>query len=249
VERVNLLVTDLDGTLLGDECALDEFAAWYRHTKGRLRLVYSSGRFPESVRHSIEEHGLPEPDAIIGGVGTEIRDLTTGRRLIGWPPVSYRWNPYIVRATCGLHEALLEQPQHFLSQYKVSFYGYDLDDAFLHQLASDLAAAGQDVTIIYSSSRDLDILPAETGKGASVEFLAERWRIHRERVIVAGDSGNDRDMFCRGFRGIIVGNAQLELKSLEHPGVYRASKSYAAGVVEGLEHWLRDESRCARSWF
>lgn len=238
MERVNLLVSDLDGTLLGDERALVEFIGWYDRGKNHLRLVYSSGRFPESVRDSIDTHGLPEPDAIIGGVGTEIHDLTARRRLIGWPPISYRWNPLIVRTTCALHEQLQEQPQHLLSHYKVSFYGYDLDESFLGHLAHELATAGQDVALVYSSNRDLDILPSDTNKGTAAAFLAERWRIEREQVIVAGDSGNDLEMFCQGFRGIVVGNAQPELKSLVDPGVYQAAGHYATGVVEGLEHWL-----------
>lgn len=239
MERVNLLVSDLDGTLLGDERALERFAGWYDQVKDRVRLAYSSGRFLDSIRASIDDGRLPEPDAIIGGVGTEIFDVAAGRRFIGWPPITYGWNPYVVRATCALHGELEEQPQHLVSYYKVSYYGYELDEAFLSRLAEELAAAGQDVTIVYSSRRDLDILPGDTSKGAAAAFLAERWRIERERVIVAGDSGNDSDMFCQGFRGIVVGNAQAELRSLRHPSVYHATAHYAAGVVEGLEHWLR----------
>ncbi len=241
MERVNLLISDLDGTLLGDDRALVTFTAWYDRVKSRLRLVYSSGRFPDSIRDSIEMYGLPEPDAIIGGVGTEIHDWTVGKRLIGWPPISYQWNPYIVRATCALHDELEEQPQHLVSQYKVSYYGYHLDLAFLGHLAHELTAASQDAAIVYSSNRDLDILPANTNKGAAAAFLADRWRFERQHVIVAGDSGNDREMFCQGFRGIVVGNAQPELKSLDDPGVYQATGHYATGVVEGLRHWLQHD--------
>jgi sucrose-6F-phosphate phosphohydrolase len=240
MERLSLLVTDLDGTLLGDECALEQFSGWYDEARDRFRLVYSSGRFLESICLSIDVGRLPEPDAIIGGVGTEIFDVPARRRLIGWPPITYGWNPYIVRATCGLYDQLEEQPQHLVSYYKVSYYGRKLDEEFLAALAEQLAAAGQEVKIVYSSQRDLDVLPACTSKGAAAAFLAARWRVERERVIVAGDSGNDADMFCQGFRGIVVGNAQPELKSLRAPGVYQASARYAAGVIEGLRHWLRE---------
>ena len=57
-------------------------------------------------------------------------------------------------------------------------------------------------------------------------------------VIVAGDSGNDATMFDEGFRGIIVANAKPELQALRGPRIYRAAQSYAAGVIEGLDHWL-----------
>ena len=42
MERLNLLVCDLDGTLLGDIRALDEFAAWYAQARDHFRLAYSS---------------------------------------------------------------------------------------------------------------------------------------------------------------------------------------------------------------
>ncbi|MEX2092489.1 MAG: HAD family hydrolase [Pirellulales bacterium] len=237
---MNLLVSDLDGTLLGDDRALDGFAVWHEQIKDRLRLVYSSGRFLDSIRESIDVFRLPEPDAIICGVGTEIHEMATGKRLLGWPRMTYNWNPHVVRTTCAAHRELQEQPQQLLSHYKVSFFGYDLDEAFLGQLACQLTDNGQEVSIVYSSNRDLDILPAETNKGAAAAFLARRWRIADEQVIVAGDSGNDLEMFRAGFRGIVVGNAQPELLRLSDPNVYHAAAPYAAGVLEGLQHWLDD---------
>ena len=240
MERVNLLISDLDGTLLGDERALDGFAAWYDQVKSCVRLAYSSGRFLVSIRESIDAHNLPEPDAIICGVGTEIHDMAARKRLIGWPRLTYRWNPHIVRETCVAHHELQVQPEHLLSYYKISFYGHQLDEMFLVHLIRQLAGVGQDVTVVYSSNRDLDILPAHTNKGAAAAYLARHWRFRREQVIVAGDSGNDTEMFRQGFRGIVVGNAQPELKSLRDPWVYHASGHFAAGVIEGLRHWLDD---------
>jgi sucrose-6F-phosphate phosphohydrolase len=238
MERLSLLVSDLDGTLLGDESGLERFRSWYEREKGQVRLAYSSGRFLGSIQESIDEGDLPVPDAIIGGVGTEILDTATGRRILGWPPITYRWNPYVVRAICGLHPELAEQPPQLVSYYKVSYYAYDLDQAFFRRLARKLEDSAQEVNIVYSSQRDLDILPAGANKGAAAAFLAQRWGIGRERVIVAGDSGNDSDMFRQGFRGIVVGNAQAELKSLHAPNVYHAAGHYATGVVEGLQQWL-----------
>ena len=163
-----------------------------------------------------------------------------GKRQLGWPRLTYSWNPHIVRETCAAHHQLRVQPEHLLSYYKVSFYGHHLEEVFLGQLVRQLAGVGQDVTVVYSSNRDLDILPAQTNKGGAAAFLARHWGFQREEVIVAGDSGNDLEMFRQGFRGIVVGNAQPELKSLRDPCVYHASEHFAAGVIEGLQHWLDD---------
>jgi sucrose-6F-phosphate phosphohydrolase len=237
---VKLLVSDLDGTLLGDDRALETFSDRYRRSRGRIGLVYSSGRFIDSIRSSIEAFHLPEPAAIIGGVGTEIYDNTAGRRIVSWPPIPFGWNPDTVRSTCSIFGELREQPQEFVSPYKVSYYGMDLDEAFLAGVVNELTQVGQDSAIVYSSSRDLDILPAGSNKGSAIAYLAKRWQFSCEDVIVAGDSGNDRDMFCQGFRGIVVGNAQPELKRLRDERIYHATERYAAGIIEGLRFWLDD---------
>ena len=76
-------------------------------------------------------------------------------------------------------------------------------------------------------------------KGAAAAYLARRWSIDPQRVVVAGDSGNDAAMFHMGFRGIVVGNARPELRSLVSPDIYHATAEFAAGVLEGLEYWLQ----------
>lgn len=239
MDRMNLLVSDLDGTLIGDDRALREFAAWFDGARDQFRLVYTSGRFVKSMMGSIERNGLPMPDAIVGGVGTEIYDVSAARRIVTWPPSVFEWNPDLVRSIGEMSRELTLQPEHRLSHYKVSFYGCDLDQSFIDSLMLQMTSVGLRVTMIYSSRRDLDILPADANKGEASAFLAHRWQIDAERIIVAGDSGNDADMFRPEYRGIIVGNAQPELKSLQSPRIYHAMSKFAGGVLEGLSYWLQ----------
>jgi mannosylfructose-6-phosphate phosphatase len=241
VERLNLIISDLDDTLLGDDAALRRFAVWYDEMRPNFRLAYSSGRFRDSIRQSIAETDLPEPDAVICGVGTEIYAGDADAPLPGWPQiVPKHWDATAINAVCATFCELELQPDEFQSRYKISFYAYDLDEACLARLRQALDAAGQKASVVYSSNRDLDILPARTHKGAAAGFLVDHWMIDRRCVIVAGDSGNDATMFHEGFRGIIVGNAKPELRAVSGPRIYHAADSYAAGVVEGLDHWLAE---------
>lgn len=240
MERVNLLVSDVDNTLLGDDAALERFASWFDHARAHVRLAYNSGRFPRSLAQSVRTSGLPRPDAYIGGVGTEIEIVSSGKRLDDWPPLDDCWDPEAIRAVLLAHKELRPQPDHLQSQFKVSFYGDELDDEFVDLLRQQFADLGHQVNIVYSSQRDLDVLPAGTNKGTAVAHLADHWQIDPQRVIVAGDSGNDLDMFRQGFRGIVVANAQPELRAYKSPNVYHATGPFADGVLEGLRYWLAD---------
>ncbi len=113
MERLMMLVSDIDFTLLGDEEALYEFTDWYERSRAKLRLVYNSGRFYCSMLQSTLETHLPPPDAFIGGVGTEICFAGDGRRLTNWPEVDGRWNATAIRNILEVYPQLEPQPDEF----------------------------------------------------------------------------------------------------------------------------------------
>jgi sucrose-6F-phosphate phosphohydrolase len=157
-----------------------------------------------------------------------------------WPPTVIEWNPYIVQSIGEDFVELRLQPSKFNSHHKVSFYGSDLDESFLAHFKERMSTGGQSVSVVYSSGRDRDVLPDKSSKGAAAMYLARHWKIGPERTLVAGDSGNDANMFIAGFKGIVVGNASPELKALNSPAVYVAQNWHAAGVLEGIRYWQTD---------
>lgn len=243
--RRQLVVSDLDGTLLGDDAALGRFAQWYERVRSGVALVYASGRLVESVRASVAITDLPEPSAVIGGVGTEVRCFQTGRELVDWPAVlptvqPPHWDADAVRRALEEFPRLVLQPSEFQTDRKVSYF---LIDGTADELATiDALLRHYDLAceIIYSSREHLDILPRGINKGTAAQRLAAEWQIDADSVIVCGDTANDLALFQQGFRGVVVANAHDDLKQLAGQRVYLARRSHAAGVLEGLLHWLSD---------
>jgi sucrose-6F-phosphate phosphohydrolase len=247
VENRTLLISDVDGTLLGDEAALAAFAGWYDASRAQMRLVYASGRFFESIVDSIRTTALPEPDAIIGGVGTGIREYPSGRPVNDWPGEPAGWNRLGICAALAGFDELQMQPPELLADFRISYHVYDASDKLIDLFAQALDDAGCRVELVYSSGRDLDVLPQGVNKGTAAEYLAAEWNFRPEQVVVCGDSGNDRPMFERGFHGVIVGNARDELRAVHSTDTYHARRSCAAGVLEGFAHW-RQRDPCVSTF-
>src|SRR6056297_2751410 len=245
-----LLASDIDNTLTGDRASLDILRKEIDELRANndLFLILSTGRRLEQVIDGFDQEGIPVPDAIVSQVGTEIY-LPPYER--GNDPL-HVWRDMLMedfsreedlKVIDGV-EGVEMQPEEFNTPLKVSCY---LDSA------PDPEAAVKKIRkraeydsdglcqVVWSSGRDLDIIPAAAGKGNAIRFVVNLQKLDVEDTIVAGDSGNDRSMFDEFESGIVVSNAQPELLHLrkEHPisTFYFAENPYAAGVREGLRHF------------
>jgi sucrose-6F-phosphate phosphohydrolase len=239
---IKLFSTDLDGTLLGNpEAALRFRIAWESLQAGeRPLLVYNSGRLVEDTQHLINAGELPPPDYIIGGVGTQIYNVQENRFLDEFDTeLTPGWDLEKVTAIATAIPGIRPQPGEFQHPFKSSWFLENATPVQLQTIEQQLASTGLDVCLVYSSNRDLDVIPRKANKGGALSWLCARRNIRTDEVLVAGDTGNDSSMFrLPGVRGIIVQNAHPELftATVDIP-IYTSSLVLADGVLEGLLHY------------
>lgn len=230
-----LFVSDVDDTLLGDDAALERLMAALAKVP-QVTVAYNSSRPCASLRQSLAENpALRPPDYLIGALGTEIEDGRTAQPL----------TPYTQHLAPGWQRDQIDQLMRGLgfvphdgryqTPYKAS---YDIPNpAAFGQANAALQAANLPAKTIFSMGKNLDIIPPAAGKGTVIQFLHRWLGIPASHVAVAGDSGNDVDMFLAPFRGIVVGNADDDLKAQQADHIYHAQATHAAGVLEGLSYW------------
>lgn len=235
-----VLVTDLDGTLLGG--SLQErrrFYAWLEQQRGRVLHVFCTGRDLASVARLLaeDEHvGLRAPHLVIGDVGCTV---ACGASLEPLPlavdPIEARWQGKPDRVLAVMAGAAGVSAQPISSQRRLAYY-YD-PEFFDHGLIAELEAHGVDCLL--SDNRYLDVLPAGVNKGSTLQALVGALEIDPALVVTAGDTLNDLAMFETGLAGVMVGNAEPALRAEAH----RLRRTYVArapgceGICEGLHHF------------
>ena len=236
-----MLVCDIDNTLVGCAAALGIFRRW-RSRQAGLAFGVATGRSFHSAMAILEQQMSPRPQVMITSVGSEIYHLdpngVTYTADLAWrAAVSADWDRAGVHAVLAGLDGLVPQGPLEQRGHKLSYFG---DAAAARAVRARLALAGQRATVIHSHGRYLDVLPAAASKGTAVAHVRALYALPERAVFVAGDSGNDVEMLRAGAQAIIVANYSDDLAShaaLQHSYVARAS--HARGIIEGVGHFRR----------
>ncbi|MFC9929554.1 trehalose-6-phosphate synthase [Streptomyces sp. NPDC127190] len=235
-----VLITDLDGTLLGgdDRARRRLHRVLAQHTD--ITVVFATGRSVPSVRAVLErDPWVPAPRWIVADVGASVADAAGMRHLEdledrlrkGWPGAD------LVRAALRRFPALVYQ-EGVVQDGRCSFFLPP------EHLTAELRAAVAELgcTWTYSADRYFDVLPEGAGKGPAVRALARMLRWPASSLLVAGDTLNDLSLFTLGAHGVIMGNAEPALSAAVPVSdrVHRPALEGAAAILSALERlgWI-----------
>lgn len=260
----SLLASDMDGTVipLDESPGREEEVAELRAALEReesLILAYVTGRDFALARKGIRDYDLPAPDLLVCDVGTSLFHRTTGGFEMDGGYASRMQEalgavdmPRIREKLEGI-PGLHLQPGERQSDFKLSYYlDPDADHGeIVRRTGESLEDVGGEVQIIHSiRARDgtglLDLLPAGVAKDYAIRYLHDHTGVDEDRLVYAGDSGNDLAAMLSGFKVVVVGNAPEELKEeLRRKGrerdilssLYFARHPFARGVLEGCRHF------------
>ena len=219
-------MSDVDGTLLGDDEAWRELLAELaRHPE--VVLVPNSSRPLRSLARTWNELsvGSAFPHQV-GGLGTEVAiahaDTGWSSRFAGFgrEPVDR------LMAKLG-HPANGEE---FQTPLKASYTVPAQSWPAVRKAVQAIVPA----QVRTSGDRDFDVIPQGAGKEAPLRFLAEELSVDYSHIVTAGDAMNDLELVGAASQAIVVGNADSDLVAATAGHAYHSKARYAAGVRDGL---------------
>ncbi|MCT0206663.1 HAD family hydrolase [Synechococcus sp. CS-1332] len=271
-----LLCTDLDRTLLPNGEALESEGARAMFARvvaqQGISLAYVSGRHLALVEESIRVYRLPEPDWILGDVGSSIVQRGTH----GWSLLD-RWSRHIASDWRGLAakdlavllsglQGMTLQPEDRQNTHKLSYFvSLDVDlPALMRAINSRLDEGALAANLIHSVDEQgaiglLDILPQRASKLHAIEFLMRKQGFNADQTLFAGDSGNDLSVLTSSLPAVLVANAHPAVVEqataearqngtadrlyLARGGFLGMNGNYSAGILEGMGHFHADVLR------
>jgi hypothetical protein len=232
-------------------------------------LAYVTGRDPVLVERALDEAELPEPRFLLGDVGSSVYLRAHGAWDIledYWAHIAPDWRGALGADVLVLLQDIAGlRPQEPAKQapFKASFYAADDAEAAATVAAVRARLDSQALrsSVVWSVDTDgrtglLDVLPARADKRQAILFLRNWLHAAPDHTVFAGDSGNDLAVLGTEIPGVLVANADPAVRKaavaaaraanredrlyLARGGYRGMNGNYAAGVLEGVVHFVRE---------
>ncbi len=243
MNKVSLVVTDVDGTLVTTAKTLTPRAkaAVHRLHDAGVHFSICSSRPPFGLKMMLEPLALKLPFGGYNGGSIVETDLTViEQKLI--PPAAAReavqtfqrngvdcWvfigNEWVIANRNGAHVDheihTIETPPTVVPAFTDAHFsavgkivGPSDDHALVIRCETELRASLAGRAFAQRSQPYYcDVIPPGINKGRLVDVLMARLGVPREEVLVLGDMENDLDLFAAGGFAVAMGNAPPEVKA------------------------------------
>jgi len=232
-----------------------------------VTLAYVTGRHVSLVKQAIKNYALPVPSYAITDVGTKIYQVSKGiwQQMADWEAeIDKDWqgktHGQLKQILKPINELRLQESSK-QNTHKLSYYLplYLDKESVISRIEAYLQDADVNASVMWSIDEPkniglVDVLPQHATKLHAIEFLQNKLDYALNDVIFAGDSGNDLPVLTSRIPSVLVGNASDDIKHAAqqlsrhygHASALYLAKSrveandgnYAAGVLQGVEHFL-----------
>ncbi len=234
--------SSIDNALFGDESSLRALMDLLQRQAKHSGFGIATGRSLVSTTRLLKKMNIPMPDILVTSTGTEIHYFHQGRGFVAdhfWPQhIDYRWEAKSLLKIMQRVPGVRLCPKSEQNTHKIS---YSIDPNLTpspREIKRLLRTHDLHAKIVITDEKCLDLLPIRASKGLAIRYLAMKWGLPLDRILVVGDSGNDEEMLLGDTLAVVVGNHSAELDKLKNkPRIFFAKGEYAQGIIEGLDHY------------
>jgi sucrose-phosphate synthase len=219
---------------------VEQFIQAVRANRRCTNFGIATGRRLDSALAVLKRWRVPIPDVLITSLGTAIHYAAHLEPDEYWTEhVDHLWKPGPIRRALAKLPGLVRQQPVEQSRFKISYH-YDPEVApSVDEIITLLRTKDLSANVIHSFGQFLDIVPIRASKGLALRYVAHRFGIPLEHILVAGGSGGDEDMMRGNTLAVVVANRHHEELSqlAEADRVYFAERAHALGILEAIDHY------------
>ena len=254
---IRLIAIDVDGTLLDDnhQLSAQNEQAIQKAVTANIKIILATGRMRSSCEWIIKKLKLSTPGIFIQGLN--IRSAQ-GKLLFGeflqpevlthFLPfgeqyqlsfVAFTENQIITLKRDAKTDIILsyDEPEPLVVASLLDYQIHKLiifdDPKRVRELRPYLAThMGNQASVLITQPEMIEIMPPNTSKGHSLEWLTAQMNIPLSQIMAIGNAENDLTMLERAGVGVAVSNSPQHIKDISDIVV---ASNNASGVAEAIQ--------------